>query len=201
MSLTSYSGLSTAIGTWGTRTYSQDQLDEFILLAEASMNRRLGPHYTRETSATVTFTAGAASIPTGFVRAISLVHTTYGALDQATIATVRERRVWDTAGIPYIYAVTGTTIELAAVYTGDLTLDYEARFTGLSGSNTSNWLLALAPDAYLFYCRAAQAAYEEEFQQAGIFEAKGAAVIDEVVLEAMVGKLGNATVHLPGYTP
>ena len=201
MALTSYSGLSTSIATWGTRTYSQDQIDEFILLSESVMNRRLGAHYTRETSTTLAFTAGSAALPTGFVRVLSLLHTTYGPLDEASIGTVRERRIWDTAGIPCMFAVTGATLETASVYTGNLTLDYEAKLTALSSGNTTNWLLTAAPDAYLFYCRAAQAAFEEEFEQAAIFEAKGAAAIDELVMQSTVAKIGKAPVHLPGATP
>lgn len=201
MSLANYSGLSTAIATWGTRSYSQDQIDDFILLAESVMNRRLGAHYTRETSTTLSLTSGSVALPTGFVRALSLVHTTYGPLDEASIAAVRERRVWDTAGIPSIFAVTGTTLETASVYTGNLTLDYEAKMTALSSGNTTNWLLTAAPDAYLFYCRAAQAAFEEEFEQAAIFEAKGAAAVEELTQQSTVAKISKAVVHLPGVTP
>lgn len=201
MALTSYSGLSAAIGTWGTRTYSSDQTDEFILLAESKANRRLGADYRRDVSATVPFTSGSASLPTGFVRPISLVHATYGALKQRDIGVVRERRIWDASGIPDIFAVTASTLETGPSYTGDLTLDHEAKLTALSASNTSNWLLAQAPDAYLFLCRAAQAAFEEEFQQAAIFEAKGNEAIDDLVQQSMVARAGRSGVHIPGMTP
>jgi hypothetical protein len=56
------------------------------------------------------------------------------------------------SGKPSYYTIVGTQIEVIATpdtgYTGELT--YYAKIPALSDSNTSNWLLAYAPDLYLY---------------------------------------------------
>jgi hypothetical protein len=56
------------------------------------------------------------------------------------------------SGQPKYYTIVGTQIEVIATpdgsYTGELT--YWGKITALSDANTSNWLLAYAPDLYLY---------------------------------------------------
>jgi len=56
------------------------------------------------------------------------------------------------AGKPQFYTIIGTQIQVIPTpdtgYTGELT--YYGKIPALSDSNTSNWLLAYAPDLYLY---------------------------------------------------
>ena len=55
----------------------------------------------------------------------------------------------DESGSPICYTIRGANLLVYPPYTGDVTLAYTARFTQLSGSVSTNSILALFPDAYL----------------------------------------------------
>jgi len=198
--ITDYASLTAAISDWDERTWTAAQTDEFIGLAEAEFRLYFGPNYAKETSATLPFTTGSATLPSGYVRALSLTHATYGALDQKPLGVIRERRVWDATGIPDCYAVTASSIEVAPSFTGDLTLDYEGTLAGLSSGNTTNWLITNAPQAYLQMClHFAKAKMEDPAATA--YKAMALATLDDLSAQSVVGQYGRATVTLPGSTP
>ena len=195
--ITNYTTLAAAIQDWEDRTLD---VDELIGLAEADFRLYLGPHYARETSATVTFTSGSAALPTGFVRPIAMTHATYGEIMPSTLAQVRQRRVWDASGIPSIYAVTGSTLECAPSFGGDVTFDYEAKLAGLSADNATNWLIENAPQAYLDMCRYYTKSKWED--QAGVmFRAAALSTIDALVEQSTIAKYGQGGAVLRGVTP
>jgi len=198
--ITTYATLVSAMQDWSERSdFDEDQI---IGLAEADFRLYLGPHYARETAATsLAFTSGSAAQPSGFIRPTGLVHATYGALDEASMAAVRAKRVWDTSGIPTIFAVTGSTIQTASTYTGNLTLDYEANLTGLSSGNTTNWLIANAPQAYLSMCQSYAAAWEKNFAEASTLRGEALRVLNDLGIQSMVAQHGRAAVQIPGVTP
>jgi hypothetical protein len=197
--ITDYATLQTSLADWAER--SDYDFDEIVGLAEAEFRLYLGPHFSKETSTTLTFTSGSATLPTGLVRVISLVHSTYGALTEQSAGGVREQRVWDTSGIPSIYAVQGTTVITAASYTGDLTLDYEGTLTGLSSGNPTNWLITYAPQAYLAMCKSFVAARGEDYAGAATLKAAAMGTLSELGIQSMVMQLGRAAVRIPGTTP
>lgn len=196
--ITTYTTLAAAINTWDERSHDADEL---IGLAEGEFRLYLGPNYAKQTSSTLSFTSGSATLPTGFVRAIGLTHATYGALKQRDMAVVRERRVWDVSGIPDIWAILATTVETAPTFTGDATFDYEGTLTGLSSGNASNWLLATAPQAYLSMCMSYAKAKFEDYQTAALLKANALRTVDDLVIQATVGQHGRAGVNIPGPTP
>ena len=195
--ITDYTTLSAALEDWEERTLD---VDELIGLAEAEFRLHLGPHYARETSVTVTFASGSAALPTGFVRAVAMTHATYGEVTPATLAQVRKRRVYDTSGIPSIYAVTGSSLECAPSFSGDVTFDYEAKLTGLSGGNATNWLITNAPQAYLDMCRYYSKSKFED-QSGALFRAASLATLDALVSQSTVAKYGQGGAVLRGATP
>lgn len=198
--ITDYPTLTTAINDLTEGGYAAGDTDRFIGLAEADFRLYFGPHYARETAnLTLAFTSGSATIPTGFIRVLSLLHTTYGGLTEASIGVVREARIAAPA-IPQRFAVTGSTIELDATYTGNLVLDYEASLTGLSGSNTTNWLITNAPQAYLQLCVHYAKAFDED-PSAPVYKAEAMRTLNDLSIQSTVAKSGRARVHLPGSTP
>lgn len=54
------------------------------------------------------------------------------------------------SGIPEYYTIEGTTIRVAATNSGNLVIQYLAKFSELSASNPTNSLLADHPAAYLY---------------------------------------------------
>lgn len=204
MSLSTYSGLSTAIGTWSTRTYSSTQTDEFILLAEALFNRKLKQDFRRRGTATInTDASGEGTLPTGFVGMTSLVRDVLGSvpLKQVSWDALIARNPYEDADDAGVYAIHGTTLKTAPVTDDNFTCVFSSTLTGLSSGNTSNWLLALAPDAYLFACKAMQRAFEEEWTVAEGFENKALAILDDLVSQGNVAEYGNAEMTLDMVTP
>lgn len=199
--ITDYASLSSAINDFPDRSYDAGQLDRFIGLAEAEFRLELGPNFARETNITLTFTAGSVALPAGFIRPLSLVHATYGPLSERSIGAVRERRVFDTGSTPGIYAVTGSTVEVAPLYTGNLSFDFEGTLTGLSGSNTTNWLITNAPQAYLKMCLSMEKAYNEDWQSAAMLSAAAMQTLNNLGIQSMVAQFGRASVSIPGMTP
>lgn len=174
MALDSYSGLSASLQTWGERTYSQAQIDEFISMAEAAFNRRL-LGYQREVTATLTMDAdGDVALPTGFLGI---------------------RSVYDASDVPHRYSISGSSLNVIDGESEAFTVTYFARLTPLTSTETSNWLLAAAPDAYLFMCRALQCAFEED-PRAEVFEARALGIIDELTMQNTVAQYGRAGVTM-----
>jgi hypothetical protein len=200
MAITTYATLTTALSDWAERTYTSAQTDEAIGLAEGEFRLYFGPHFSKETTTTLAFTSGSATLPTGLVRTISMVHATYGALTEATPGVIREQRIWDTSGVPSKFAIEGTTIITAASYTGNLTHDYEGTLTGLSSGNTTNWLITYAPQAYLSMCLYFLKAREEDAQATG-YKLTALKTLDDLGIQSMVMQQGRASVRIPGQTP
>ena len=203
MAVTSYSTLSSAITDWAERSdWTSTNTDELIALAEAEFRLHFGPNFAKETTATVSFTSGSGTIPTGLVRVLSLTHTTYGQLTESTIAAVRERRISDTtSSVPGIYTLFGSTIEIGPAYTGNLTLDYEGTLTALSGSNTTNWLITNAPQAYLSMCLSFGKAKMEDYQGAALLRASSLQTLGDLGIQSNVAQRGRSQVRIPGLTP
>lgn len=198
MAITDYTTLTGAIDTWDERSHDADEL---IGLAEAEFRLYFGPNFAKEASATVTFTAGSGALPAGYVRALALTHSTYGGLRQSGIADVRQRRISVATGIPDIYAITGATIEVAPSYDGDLTFDYEGTLAGLTGSNTTNWLILTAPQAYLSMCMYFAKAKYEDYGNAAVLRAAALKTLDDLGIQSMVAQSSRAGVTIPGATP
>ena len=200
VAVTDYSSLGAGINDFATRSYDSGQLDRFIALAEAEFRLYFGPNFAKETSTTLSFTDGSASLPAGFVRFIALTHSTYGGLTETSIGAVREARI-SNSGIPARVAVTGSTLELDTEFTGDMTLDYEGTLAGLTNSNATNWLILNAPQAYLSMCLAMEKAYLEKWDASAMLKANALQTLNDLGFQSMVAQLGRSTVRIPGATP
>ena len=106
---------------------------------------------------TVAATA-AVTLPSGFLEMVSLEHSDGPrGFELMPYGDYLQRYISTQSGRPQVYAYqTSSTLVLGpvpdSVYT--LTLTYAQKIPALSSSNTSNWLLALDPDAYLIGCLA-----------------------------------------------
>lgn len=171
MALTSYSTLITAVGDWLERADTDALVPDWIALTEAHMNRRLrvGRMITRTASFSVD--AEFESVPTDFLapRSARLTSGDKNLLKFFTPEQMAEYKEFngDTGGDLFAYAVVGTEFEFAPVPTSTYTvaLSYYAKIPALTVSNTSNWVLASSPDAYLHGCLMFAGSY---YQDAGL---------------------------------
>jgi hypothetical protein len=153
MSIDSYAGLLQAVGDYAVRTDMGARAPEFVALAEARLNRvlRVRPMVGRTA---LSLGAEYVSLPADYlgVRTLSLDGSPRGRLEFVTPDQMDQLKASrGAAGRPEAYAIAGTELRLHpapdAAYGAELS--YFRRLPPLA-SNTSNWLLAAAPDAYLY---------------------------------------------------
>lgn len=154
MALSTYSGLKTSVADWLNRDDLTTAIADFISLAEAQMERKLR---TRQmlVRANATIDTEYAAVPDDFLEAKSFKLSTnpVTALGFETIDSL-DNLSWNypSASKPRFFSVVGGQFRFLPVpdssYTGELA--YYAKLSKLSDSNTTNWLLTSAPDAYLY---------------------------------------------------
>jgi hypothetical protein len=154
MSITSYTTLQSAIGDWLLRDDLATVIPSFISLAEAKFNRRIRD-YRMMKRATAQIDAGYSAVPADWLQTVRFqLNTTpittleYVTPDQAA----EEVRRYVSAGQTRFFTVIGKQFQLIPAPDGqqDGELTYYSKIPPLSNSMQSNWLLEVAPDAYLY---------------------------------------------------
>jgi hypothetical protein len=202
--LDSYSALTTAIGTWEERTFTSTETDQVIRLVEAKADRKLKADFRRRTSATInTDASGTGTLPTGFVGMTSLVRDVLGSvpLKQVSWDAMISRNPYEISDDGQVYAINGTTIQIAPVTDDNYLAKFSSVLTGLSSGTATNWLLALAPDFYLFGCQAAAAAKFKDYSEAAMLNAMADDILDQLVSQGNVAEYGSAEMTLDMVTP
>ena len=155
MALDTFSGLKTTIADYLNRDDLTSIIPSFITLAEAKFNRKLRVRQMVK-RATATVDTQYFAFPTDWLQAKQFVLNTNPItyLEYVTNFQGDELRATTViaVGKPQYYTFVGSQIEVIPTpdtgYTGELT--YYGKIPALSDSNTSNWLLAYAPDLYLY---------------------------------------------------
>ena len=144
MALATHADLIAAVGKYLHRSDLATVVPDFIVLAEAKLNRILR---IRAMEATETGTVAATvALPTGCVEIISLTAATgtvYSPLTYAPPSSI--------VGIPTNskrYTIVGENIEFINLQVGTYILNYYKKLDPLSAG--ANWLITNAPDVYLY---------------------------------------------------
>ena len=155
MALDTFAGLKSAIADYLNRDDLTSIIPSFITIAEAKFNRKLR---TRQmvTRTTLSIQNAFLSCPSDWLQAkeFQLNTNPIQRLQYVTEAQGDELKSnsYVTVGQPGYYTIIGTQFEFIpapdTTYSSELT--YYAKIPALSDSNTSNWLLAYAPDLYLY---------------------------------------------------
>jgi hypothetical protein len=155
MSISTYAELKTALANWSNRSDLTSRMGEFITLAESRINKdlRMAQVQKRATTDTVA-DQEFYPLPDDFVAAISLVLSTspeqrleYIPADQLTMKYPSAP-----SGEPEAYGIVGQSFRLVPAPNSawTMTLSYRAKMPALSDSNTSNYVLTMYPDIYLY---------------------------------------------------
>ena len=155
MALDTFSGLKTTIADYLNRDDLTSIIPSFITLAEAKFNRKLRVRQMVK-RATANIDTQYFAFPNDWLQAKQFVLNTNPItyLEYVTNFQGDELRATTViaVGKPQYYSFVGSQIEVIPTpdtsYTGELT--YYGKIPALSDSNTSNWLLAYAPDLYLY---------------------------------------------------
>jgi hypothetical protein len=155
MALDTFSGLKTTIADYLNRDDLTSIIPSFITLAEAKFNRKLRVRQMVK-RATATLDTQYFAFPADFLQAKEfqlntnpITYLQYVTQNQGDYGSANQ---FVSVGKPQFYTIIGTQIQVIPTpdtgYTGELT--YYGKIPALSDSNTSNWLLAYAPDLYLY---------------------------------------------------
>lgn len=192
MSITSYSELKTAAANWMARDDLTDRIPEFIALSEVRFNRRLNIRQMEQRSTTTIDTASTdpkfITLPSDFqsMRRVCLSNVTgKPTIEYLTPTALYEMRLGtfgDNTGQPAFFSIVGTEIELLPVPDQDYIVEmvYRKVIPALSDSNPSNWLLALAPDAYLAGVLVEAFMFTRDEQRATLWEQRYSAALDDL---------------------
>lgn len=154
MPISTYAELKSAVADWLNREDLEAVVPSFIALAEADLNRTLRD-FRMEKRADAQLNDQFSALPSDWLETIRLAliggsHRLELASDGA-LAEMRSQR-GDAAGRPTHYAHTAGGLELFPTPDADYSAElvYFARVPSLSDAAPSNWLLAAAPDVYLY---------------------------------------------------
>lgn len=167
MSLANYSDLQASIASWMERTDMTTVIVDCITLAEARLNRELGPV---ETDASLTGTTSSRTLDISalsIVEPIELWMTAVGGGDEKELSQQSPATLayLETVGEPNQWAVSSLTeidLDRPCDQAYPFRFHYRQRFA-LSDSATTNWLLTNHPDIYLAACLMWGAGYQESF--------------------------------------
>lgn len=164
MAISTYSELQTAIAEWLGRETDASiiaRAPDFVRLFEAKANRELRCNQM-EVRATATVNMGSTepefiALPGDFqtmrrVRLSSVDGKPRLSFLSGAQADEKRTTMADVANQPIYFTVFGDEMELIPTPDSAYTIEmvYRGYIPALSDSNTSNWLLTLAPDAYLY---------------------------------------------------
>lgn len=155
MAITNYTELKSNIADWLNRDDLTSVIPTFISLAEKQMNRSVR-HYKMIVRKTAVLDTQYSTLPTDWLETVR-VSLTSGETHRLTLVSLDDmielrEKSGDTAGRPRYYSHVADTIEVYptpdATYT--IELMYYNDIPALTASNTTNWLIDVAPDAYLY---------------------------------------------------
>ncbi len=161
MSIQNYSDLVLACTNWLSRDDLTPRVPDFIVMWEAKANRTLRCSQMEQRSYTnIDWTAPEAqyvTLPPDFQAMRSVCLTSEPdkpRLQYLSDVQIKDLRanIGDTTATPQYFGLFGKEMELvprpAANY--EVEMIYRALLPPLSATNVSNWLLVIAPDAYLY---------------------------------------------------
>ena len=201
MLFSTYDELKASVTEFLTRDDITSHIPGLILLAEAKFNRKCRQGGA-ETSTTLTPTSGVAALPSDYAEWRAVNDTSSGLeIRYVTPSTFREDATPTTSGRPRSFTIIGTSLHFAPQSTGTVTLVYYRGITGLSASNTSNWLLTSHPDLYLYAVLAETYAFLKDYDEAARFEAKAEGAFQAMVEADRAARWGRAIWRTTEPTP
>lgn len=217
MAINTYATLVSAITEWLARDQDATltaRIPDFITLAEAKFNRGL-IHPKMETRSTTSVDTTSTSpefitLPSDFqtMRSVRLS----GVTGKPRLAFMTKTQLDDyrysidnVSDQPVYFAIVGTEMELAPTPGENYALEmvYRANISALTSSNTTNWLLTLAPDLYLYAALMEASPYLKNDERIGVWASGMQTALDDLNLHGARQSFdsGPSSITLPGVTP
>ena len=200
MAITTYAELQTAIADFLNRDDLTSAIPTFIDLAEAQMQREIR-HYEMMQRSTAPIDTRYSALPSGWLETVRfhIVGDQSYRLELTSMDDMLQLRTQNSAtGRPTHYAHIGSSLEVYPTpdeaYTAEL-LYYE-KIPALSDSNTSNWLLEQAPDAYLYGSLLQSAPYLRDDARAQVWTSFYAGAVASVNNESDRARFGGSGLRM-----
>lgn len=198
MALTTFAELKASIADWLARDDLTAFIPDYITLFEAEAARRLKVR-PQATTTTITPSSGVATLPTdylGFQR-VTWTGSPIGELSYVA-PSIYAAYLNMGAGTPSVFTIEGSNLRVAPSSDTSLTFDYFQRTPAVSGS--LNWLFTNHPDAYLAGSLAQAAAFNKNFDKAGVWKGRCDEIFDQIFKLDFNERQGMA-VRVMGLTP
>jgi hypothetical protein len=213
MALANYTDLTSAIAGWLARDDLTSRIPDFVTLAEAKFNRvLLHPRMENRTTLTVDTNLSDPEfldLPSDFqtMRSVRLSGVTgkprLGFMTQTQMDDYRYS-IDNVSAQPVYFSIAGDQIELAPTPNEDYDVQiiYRRNIPSLE-TNTTNWLMTLAPDLYLYGSLLEAAPYMQNDERLPVWGLAVQTVIDQLNThgERQTANSGPSTITLPGVTP
>lgn len=199
MAISTHAELQTAIGNWLGRPGDPliaAIIPDWIALCELRANRELRIRAMEE-RATAVANGPYLALPPGFLamRNLQLNTNPVTALDMVSPELIDRVAAGSAAGRPRLYAVVNDEIQLAPAPDGAYTAEmiYWKKLDSLSSTIPTNWLLANAPDIYLFGSLVEAAAYLGDDAHLGAWDARYQSAVARLQAADDAGTWSGAT--------
>lgn len=179
MTISNYSELLNTLGRWTKRGDLDNDAADLVMMGEARLNRSLKLLQMEET-ATVTISSGNdyAALPTGMLEPIDFYYT--DTEEQITkVNKIDRQRYRYSSGKPSFYAVSKTLLfdcVANATYSPEMLFFKKWNIA----SDTTNWLLTNAPDAYVYASLAEAIPFIKDDKRIALWDAKAQKIIDDL---------------------
>lgn len=175
MAISTYAELQSSIADWLNRSDLTAVIPDFIRLAEAELTRNLR-HRKMITRSDANIIDEFTQTPDDWMQTVNLILKTDPILQLQYMTPSRlneERELSLAVGKPSKYTMIGTEIRVYpppdGTYAAELV--YYAQVPALSDDNTTNWVLNLAPDIYLYGSLVQSAPYLEDDARLSVWSA------------------------------
>lgn len=195
MAITTYSELQTAIISWSHRSDLASIIPDFIVFAEAKFQRYLRTRQM-ETASTLTPASGIATLPTDFLELRRIYINTSTPTELEYIPPEQFYLKFPvTAGGSKYFTIEGDSILLADRGSTTVKILYYAKIPDLA-TNSTNWLLTLAPDLYLYASMVELSDYIKNDSEVAKWNAKAQEAANSVTESDKRGKFSGSAMRV-----
>lgn len=207
-----YTGLKASVADWLNRDDLTAAIPDYIAMAEAQFCRRLikdGPVRRMMTRSDATISTEFASVPFDFMgaKSIYMVEDQVTQLKFCTPEQIDQKKgeTDNIAGKPEFFSVVGGEFQFfpAPTQAYSAELKYWARVPALSATTSTNWMLTLNPDAYLYGALLQSAPYLKDDSRIPVWESAYATILSDIVEADKVERTSSymAVPNVAGGTP
>lgn len=200
MALDTYANLQTSITTYAMRTGDEAfeaQVPTFIALCESRLNSALRTS-DMETVATLTTTGGVADLPADFLqyRAIGDGLRNVNQVSPSFVSDVYGGGTSDAT-----FSIIGGKLYSRSLGHPNLTMVYYAKIPPLSDANPTNWLLAKAPQLYLYGSLLEAMPFGMDDQRMTTWGTLFDRALSDLIKADQLSRYGTANIRVRGATP